>query len=123
MLCSVPRKTLRTFMWGQSSLPGDKSVINLTKRVQRYNVCDFGGDFCSVITPFTILSFRFPQPEEKISQTPLYEQTLFPPALKGTIPLRRGRLAFFCGLQGELRDTHTTKPGCGTRRWHLRGCL
>lgn len=56
---------------------------------------------------FTIFSSRFPEPEEEISQTPLYEQTLFPPPLKGTLPLRRGRLALvFCGLQGELRDTH-----------------
>lgn len=114
MLCA------RAFMWGQSSLPGDRSVINLTKMVQRHFVCLFQAIVLRVITPhFTTLSSRFPQPEEKISPTPLYEQTLFPAALKGTIPLRRGRLTLFCGLQGELRDTHTqqnqvAEPAGGT---------
>lgn len=83
-------------------------------------MCYFGAFVQRVIMPhFTILSFRLPQPEKKISQTPLYEQTLFPSALKGTIPLRRGRLALGCGLQGELRDRHTqqnqvAEPAGGT---------
>lgn len=82
-------------------------------------MCYFWAFVQCVVTPhFTILSSRFPQPKEKISQTPLYEQTLFSPALKGTIPLRRGRLALFCGLQGELRDTHNK-----TRLWNPQVAL